>query len=527
MPLPATTTKDPDTRRSSIINALVAEYNSTDKPYNVRSFKGKDDDSVIAAAIAAAPAGGTVYFPPGSYNITAAISVTKSLNFVGPFATIFQATANTPGFSVTASNVTLDGLTLQGPVSATYQANGAAINASGTMNAGLAPTNISNLTVKDCTIKGWGAYGIFAAYLDGFLFLNNGITDVGYAGIGVLSGINGRVGFNKFDTVGPGSAGNAYGVYFSRATGDSGELTSQPRSADITCIGNDARNIPLWEAYDTHGGERIAFIGNTSYNTKIGIQIGTSLNASNVDTYAPLKITAVGNTLDSGVSNGSASFGITVHGVLGGAKATGSVGSNTTIGFGDQTNLDNGSAYYFYATSGLSFTGNAAINPSWMGFCIYSENEGFSGSGNAVVDAWTNNATVSEVVAFCVRSSTNVGFLGGNTDSTNGLSATYLLTTSSGKGIYIVAGTTGNAITLGPYTSAATNPLIDTVFAIVPPRVTPLGYPVASLGTGALGMMARVTDGTSGLAWGATVTGGHSTPYLVWFNGTNWTVAGS
>jgi hypothetical protein len=40
------------------------------------------------------------------------------------------------------------------------------------------------------------------------------------------------------------------------------------------------------------------------------------------------------------------------------------------------------------------------------------------------------------------------------------------------------------------------------------------------------GQIAAVTDGTSGLTWGATVTGGHSTKYLVWYNGTNWTVFG-
>lgn len=41
-----------------------------------------------------------------------------------------------------------------------------------------------------------------------------------------------------------------------------------------------------------------------------------------------------------------------------------------------------------------------------------------------------------------------------------------------------------------------------------------------------IGNYATVTDGTGALAWGATVTGGGSTKYLVWYNGTNWTVAG-
>jgi hypothetical protein len=47
---------------------------------------------------------------------------------------------------------------------------------------------------------------------------------------------------------------------------------------------------------------------------------------------------------------------------------------------------------------------------------------------------------------------------------------------------------------------------------------------------GVIGRFAHVTDGDAGLAWGDTVTNSGSpagaTPYLVWDNGTNWTVAG-
>lgn len=54
---------------------------------------------------------------------------------------------------------------------------------------------------------------------------------------------------------------------------------------------------------------------------------------------------------------------------------------------------------------------------------------------------------------------------------------------------------------------------------------------VASLpAAGIIGRFAHVTDGDAGLAWGDTVTNSGSpvgtTPYLVWDNGTNWTVAG-
>ena len=64
------------------------------------------------------------------------------------------------------------------------------------------------------------------------------------------------------------------------------------------------------------------------------------------------------------------------------------------------------------------------------------------------------------------------------------------------------------------------------VWTFQAPPVVP-HYVVASLPTGVTGAMAYVTDGTAGLTWGATVTGGHSTKYLVWYNGTNWTVMGA
>lgn len=54
------------------------------------------------------------------------------------------------------------------------------------------------------------------------------------------------------------------------------------------------------------------------------------------------------------------------------------------------------------------------------------------------------------------------------------------------------------------------------------------GLAIAGLPTPALGMIARITDGDAALAWGATAvnTGAGATPYMVWYNGTNWTIMG-
>lgn len=68
--------------------------------------------------------------------------------------------------------------------------------------------------------------------------------------------------------------------------------------------------------------------------------------------------------------------------------------------------------------------------------------------------------------------------------------------------------------------------LIAAIQAIKFPQ-TVNSYIVANLpASPAFGTIAAVTDGTSGLSWGNTVTGGHSTRYLVWFNAANWTVIG-
>jgi hypothetical protein len=51
---------------------------------------------------------------------------------------------------------------------------------------------------------------------------------------------------------------------------------------------------------------------------------------------------------------------------------------------------------------------------------------------------------------------------------------------------------------------------------------------VSTLPTPAAGLISYVTDGDSGLALGATVvnSGAGATKYLVWYNGSNWTVYG-
>ncbi len=417
-----------------------------------------NDGAALALAVAAPPVGGVVYLPPTAscYRITAPLVVSRALTLHGRNSEICQATANTAGLSVTASNVKIDGLKLTGPSPSTFQTGSIALAVSGTFNAGLAPVYISKVTVTNTSIDRWNGYGIVASYVDQFEASNNRVTNVVYGGIVVLSGTNGRIASNTVDTINcsgtPG--GNCYGITLTRRTDDSGELVSQPRTSDYAVTGNTVRNVPTWEALDTHAGQRIAFTGNTISGTKSGIMVGTANNASSVETYAPLLITVAGNTMDSGVTDGSASYGIVLQGADGVEYATGSISGNTIKGYGSQSASASG-AIYVRNTAGASITGNFVVNAAPQGIVFYHDNVGFSATGNSIVDPWTNIVGVGQAIGIDVNAENNTGFIGGNAFSTNGFSATYLLSSAGGAAIRI-EDVSGTAIQLGPNRSTAT-----------------------------------------------------------------------
>ena len=96
------------------------------------------------------------------------------------------------------------------------------------------------------------------------------------------------------------------------------------------------------------------------------------------------------------------------------------------------------------------------------------------------------------------------------------------VTDETGSGA-LVFGTSPTIASATLTTPTITNPTIDSVIKLK-------SYTVAGLSalTAVAGDIAMVSDGNSGLAWGATVvnSGSGTTKYQVWYNGTNWTVVG-
>jgi hypothetical protein len=423
-----------------------------------------DDGAALALAIAAAPAGGTVYLAPvaGCYKITSPLVIARALTLQGRNSAICQTRDATVGLSISASNVQIDGLVLTGPGSSAMNDPSRAIQISGTFNSGSPPTYISDVSVTNTVISQWNAYGIYAAYVDRLTVSHNTFRNIVYSGISVISGTNGKIAYNTIDTINGNSTpgGNAYGIALSRLQLDGGELVSQPRTSNFSVYGNVVRNVPTWEGIDTHCGQQIAITGNTVQNTYYGIAAGPCQNALSVQAYAPLQVTISGNNVDSGVTDGSRENGIHLIGVSSSARATGAIVGNSIKGSGSQTNGISG-GIVIEDTAGVPVVGNTIVNAAPTGITVYTDNVGFTVSGNSIVDPWTNSGGVGEAVGVRLASNSNTGTITGNSFSTNGLSATYLLT-SAGTGIGVrVDSAGGNAVELGRNQSAAAIYLYD------------------------------------------------------------------
>jgi hypothetical protein len=381
-----------------------------------------DDTAAIQSAINAVDTGGTVVIPAGTYKITAALTVATAVTITGT-GTIHQ-TASAHGFTVTADNVTIEGITLTGRHSGTVtlDVDEDAIHVFGASAA--AP--ISNVTVRDVTISGWGMYGVQLKWVEGFTVANCRITRIGYAGVSATSSVRGLVCRNEISTISPGSSGDMYGVALSRDETDS--LTTDPHCSDIVVQGNVVEGV-AWEALDTHGGQRITFSGNVIRNCYVGVAVVGSDDSTNTTMWAPRDVVVSDNVIDSGADDGSAGYGISIAGAPGATSAdpaveyaTCSVTGNTIRGHGTEDNSISG-AIYARNTEGLVVSGNVIERPSPFGICLYYDNRGFAVVGNTMTDAWSDTVLSPSAVASLAEN--NVGTIAGNSLRDGDKSATY------------------------------------------------------------------------------------------------------
>jgi hypothetical protein len=331
--------------------------------------------------------------------------------------------ASTTALIVESSDVTISGMTLRGPGYAS-DASHMAIELLGSGVDGYLDT----ITVSGNTLTNWDGDGIYARFLDGFIFSANTISNIWYAGIEAYSVQHGQITGNVISNVI--GTGNAYGIALTRGYG--GGLSQNPRSSDVSVSGNVIEDIPNWEGLDTHAGQRITFTNNTIRRVLSPIMVGGSKDSEDgAFVFAPLQVTVSGNQIASGVTNGTmageAIFFGGAAGSLGSPTqlATGSISDNTITGYGLQSNGEY-SAIKVANTSGLTVTANAILDASPTGIQVYDDNYNFTVSANTITDAWSQS--LGYAIGVYVHDDYNTGLISGNQFVHAGKVAAYVLT---------------------------------------------------------------------------------------------------
>ena len=160
----------------------------------------------LQARIDAASSGSTLDLSGCTYSTRA--TVNKRLVIVG--GTI-KVTGGVAALTVTANDVTLQGMQIIGSNKTSFNSNEYGVYALGTASA-----PIQRLTIRDVDINSFGNDGIYAKYVLDLTVTGSTIRDTVYAGVLVISGKGGRIDGNIIQRIGVnGSAANgnnAYGI---------------------------------------------------------------------------------------------------------------------------------------------------------------------------------------------------------------------------------------------------------------------------------------------------------------------------
>lgn len=240
-----------------------------------------------------------------------------------------------------------------------------------------------------------------------------------------------------------------------------------------------------------------------THNTGIGYH---ALNA----------VTTGGSNTAIGDSALSAVTTATWNAAVGGSALKSTTGnSSTAVGYNSAQALTSGNSVVAVGFNALvaETTGSNSVAIGYQALGVQN------GAGNNIAIGYTAGGDIT-TGAGNILVGHNVG-RGLTTGGQNTIIAYNLLGIPPTTAGCLILGAGSNTIV---YDYNYTTPAIHTIGAAV--RLSK-GFTVATLPAGKpAGTTAYVTDGTAALAWGVTVTGGGSTPYLVWYNGTAWTVVG-
>ena len=447
-----------------------------------------DSVTAINALIAANPGAVFDFEADGigsTYKITTPIVMGVSGVLRLGSATISQVTSGQPGINVTASNVIIDRGIIQGAQFAGVASNERGLRITGTSAA----SPISYIKVVGTKISRFGQYGIYAEHVHKFVFDNVEVKDIWSHGIICMSCIDGVMWAPRVENI---IGTQACGISLSRT--ETNSLTTEPHCTNITVQSPTVLDVPLWTGLDAHGGIACRFLDVDVRNCYLGVAIGATDNASNVETWGPRDCWVTG-VIDSERTDGLAAYGVSFTGV---SANNGTFPFNTlATGVIDVTVKNHGTAseftsggVYMRSTFGVNVRVRAeACSPAAL--ALYYDNYQFTAEVSAV-DTWGATGANTAVV-INATSSYNYGTVLAEADRTSGnISPTYL----NAAGIRTAALSTVN-LRVVSQDSTATTPIVQgsgSVCRYLFPNGSAASPSVTFAGSPLTGFYQRTTD---------------------------------
>jgi len=339
--------------------------------------------------MSAIPAGADVILNEGTYAVdgTATISKACRIEGYGPTTLLnFTTSANNQGIRITASDVRLSHIKVQGPQKATLDTTQNGIGADG----GVVGTPLTGVMIKDVAVINWGGSGIDLEFCDNWHILDSDIRECYEFGIIAKSSNYGIIANNYVkEIIGDGVDTKSYGISCTKTTGLQATF---PVCHDVSIIDNTVEDCRTWEGIDTHGGFNLTVRGNRVLDCLVGIAM-VKFDATDGSERAPSYCVIEGNTIRNNhgagelVDESDQRYAIICQGDV--ASSTRGIGNivrgNTIDGFGDSAesiaNIEG--AIEFQYQDGIIIEGNSVKNCGRVGAQIFSC-ENISMSGNLI-----------------------------------------------------------------------------------------------------------------------------------------------
>jgi Right handed beta helix region len=251
-------------RLETAAGALIDEWDDIAGIPNQLAIYQADDFATLQAAVDGAANAALMLSSSTNYSLSSAVTISSPIVIYGYGAKISTGASHITALRVTSSDVTILGAEIEGAGNGSYNTNGRLIDIQGTEGgAGVAPTRISRITIRDCNLYSAGRSAVRAQYAENLSILDNRIRDVAYAGVEILSCNDFDVRGNDIVDVTPGTSGNMYGVYVSQ-TNDA-DTVRYPVCNQGSVTHNHIENVE-WEGIDCHGGNELDFSHNRLIN---------------------------------------------------------------------------------------------------------------------------------------------------------------------------------------------------------------------------------------------------------------------